>query len=201
MDWKTLLGTIVIALLSSAVLTSILNNMFLLRREERGRKREARGMLQRARSSAAMFLEVVKAKEYDSDITINSRLSTLRDMMLSLEFTTATADLDLDEAYRALETLQIEARGLVLNSNELKRLSQDDGAWPALPDGDENPEFDPEIAERRETHREHQTLLVNAVSKQAERVVSTIASQQKRLRRSFLGDLQKAFPLPKPPSG
>ena len=183
MDWRGLLGAIVIALLSSAVLTSMLNNMFLLRREEQDRRREARGMLQRARSSAAMFLEAVKAKEYDSDVRIDARLSTLRDMMLSLEFTTATADLELDEAYRALETLQIEARSLVLNSKELHRLSEDGSVWPMLPDGDTNPEYDPEVRERYDTHREHQTLLVSVVSNQAEKVVNTIAEQQERLRR------------------
>ncbi len=183
MDWRGLLGAIVIALLSSAVLTSILNNIFLSRREEQDRRREARGMLQRARSSAAMFLEAVKAKEYDSDVRIDARLSTLRDMMLSLEFTTATADLALDEAYRALEALQIEARSLVLNSKELHRLSEDGSLWPMLPDGDDNPDYDPEVHERYNTHREHQTLVVGVVSKQAEKVVNTIAEQQDRLRR------------------
>jgi hypothetical protein len=103
-------------------------------------------MLQRARSSAAMFLEAVRATEYDSGIRIDTRLVALREMMLSLEFTTATADLDLDAAYRALEAIQIKA--------------------------------------------ERQIVQVSVIEEQAEILVNTIASQQKRLRRTFFADLQ-----------
>jgi hypothetical protein len=49
MDLRTLIVTIVLGLLSSAVLTTLINNAFNSRREEKGRLRETRGMLAKLR--------------------------------------------------------------------------------------------------------------------------------------------------------
>jgi len=180
-DWPALLATIVVALFSSAVLTSILNNLFLSLREERDRRREARGMLQRARSAANMLLEGTNVAAYDSAARVRRTFVSVKNLMLSQEFTTATADLDIDDAYRALEKLQTTTTQLDTISQELGSAAADPRAWMMV--GDEpNPDIDEQAYNRLESAQKVRDNLAKAVTRDVERLLASIKSQQQELR-------------------
>lgn len=192
--------TIGIALLSSAVLasalTSLLNNFFLSRREAKDRKREASGLLQRTRSTASMLSQAIRVMEHDWSVRIDRRLHELRGMMLSREFTIATSDLRLDEAYRALEILEIEARKLTNNTIALGMLRDDPNTWITNEQGDTNTNFNPDFSHEFESRKGRQSTLIATVAVQSDRIVKTIAAEQEWLRRHFFRTMLNATGLP-----
>ena len=179
------MGTVLSSAVVAALLVSLLNHASLWIREEEKRRREVVGMLQRARSAATMLLQALDVVSYDPNLSIGKRVHALTEMMLSPEFTTATAGLNLEQAYRALERLDANVRPLAENSAQLRAYANDSRTIQIVDpeSGEENPDYDPELDSRRHSY---------------ERAQSSITDKMKddllELRES-VSDLQKTVPM------
>jgi hypothetical protein len=138
-------------------------------------------MLQRARSAATMLLESAKEAEYSLQVDVQRSFATVRDIMLSTEFVIATADLNLDEAYRSLETMQNALRTFEKSSEAYGALLANPNTLPMI-DDEENEDFDPELAGELQTWEKWHGRTVKVVLNHAEKIAHCLESQQQALR-------------------
>jgi hypothetical protein len=190
LDLKSLLVVFSLALLSSVVLasglTSWLNNVFLSRREDKERRRKAIGLLQRARSSATMYAQKAENAKYSSGTRVSGSFKVLRQLMLSPDFTTATAELNLDDAYRALEKLHAASWDLDDWSLRRERLAEQPNSWTLLENEELNPNVDPGLFAEREAAEKRLERAIRSGTEASGQFIASIASQQEKLRRGKL---------------
>ena len=182
MDLTSALGGVLGSAVLASVLTSFLNNAFLSRREHDQRTRQAIGMLQRARSAVTMLLQAAHDIEHYPDTDFGARLASVREIMLSTEFATTTADLDLEAAYQSLEQIHAHTRTLEENSERLAQYVGDIRTFgPVDSDGVENPDYDPEVAMTRYQYEKWQENYVKRVSEPAQALKHHLESTQRKL--------------------
>ena len=102
--------------------------------------------------------------------------------MLSTEFAIATADLNLDGAYRSLEQMQNVLRTFEETLTPYKELLGDSRTTPVTSEGETNDDFDPELATDLQTWEHWHGKTVKILLSQAEEIVAAIEDQQEALR-------------------
>ena len=182
---QAILGSAVLAALLASLVTSLLQSWLQSKRDVDQRRRTATGMLQRAQSAATMLLQALESVQDNIETDTATALESLTGIMLSAEFTTATADLDLDDTYRELERMHSMQRLRGVVHAEVLRLRCDDARFEffEFKDGSAAPnsEYDPAVARLLEGHEERYTWVVTTMRDSCVSLRQALWNKQARL--------------------